>query len=237
MKLVTLLKELGVVNERAKFSRAASILAGATPNVKSYALMTAENPYGEEHGHIENKEFNDKLEKTLRTNGLGYIKVKGKFFGNIEHSYLIPNISQEDATALGKKFGQFSIIQGDKDPKTGKMIHKYIEGGEVTQTRKTFNQLARDAEDMFSTVQGRKFKVPFFDPAEKDKEFKGGKITKGSPDVERTVSPDAEKERDVARTKHTKGFTPLINPNGRKVWVYKRNAPAYLKQGYKKETQ
>lgn len=234
MGTLTLLEEIYL--QEGGFSRTAQILAGQTPKVKSYALMTAENPYGEEHGTLENSDFNDKLEQQLKTSGLGYIKVKGKFFGNVEHSYLIPNISQAAAVNLGKKYGQFSIIYGDKNPQTGGMVHKYIEGGEVVQTRKTFNQLARDAEDMFSTIKGRKFKVPFFDPEKKDKEFKGGTVSQGAPDVDQTVSPEKQTERDTERDKHIKGFTPLLNKNGRKVWVYKHNAPKYLKLGYKKET-
>jgi hypothetical protein len=234
MKLKNILYEV-LLTERGIFSRSARIIAGTVPGIDSYALLSPENPYGEQYGTEENAEFRERLEDELRKSGFGFIKVKGKFFGNVEHSYLIPKMSQEDAIAVGKQFGQFSVIHGSKDPASNNMIHKYIEGDEVTQTRKTFTQLAKDTEDMYSTVQGRKFKIPFFDPTAKDKDVVGGKIVPGSKDIERYASPESEKNREQEKQKMRSKFTPLTNPEGRKVWVYKKNSPKYLKMGYKKE--
>lgn len=221
------------LTERTKFSRVGQILRGVDPKIDSYGLLTAENPFGEKHGPEENREYDKELEQELRTRGYGFYKVKGKFFGNTERSYLIPKLSEKDAIEFGKTFGQESVIQGEKKMIDGEpqMVHKYIVGDKVMQTRKTFGQLAKDVEDMYSTIQGRKFKIPFFDPEQRGKKFVGGKVVSGGgDDIEREEQPF----RDTEKSDFTKGKTKLINTNGHEVWVKQENEPHYLKQGYKK---
>lgn len=236
MRLRQLLLEMGVLVERNTFSQVARVLAGQDPRVSSYAIITAWNPYSEEHGSLENDEFQQALERDVRSMGLGYVRdVKGMFSKNPESSIFIPNISQKDAVALGMKYHQTSVIFGEKDEASGQMVHKYIERGEVTVTRKTFDQLAKDVKDNYSIVRGRKFIVPYFDPQRSGLEVRGGKIVPGKPDVNRPLSAQAEEDAKRRKEKWLQGFAPLTNPKGRKVWVYKQNVNKYLKLGYKKE--
>lgn len=232
-KTYFLTEQLHPLNEKTG-AKVLRILGGQVPGIDSYALMTAENPFGEEHGPKENALYNKKLEGKLREMGLGFYKVKGKFFGNNEHSYLIPNISEEDSKTLGKEFGQESVIQGDKTVGKGgqpTMVHKYISGDKVVKTRKTFKHLASDIEDMFTQAKGKKFEVPFFDPTERGTELVGGKQVKGSSDSD--VDVDSVPTERPEKTEFTKDKVQLLNTNDRIVWVNKENEKSYLNQGYK----
>lgn len=212
------------------------IIGGQVPNIDSYALMTAENPFGEEHGPKENELYNKHLEDKLRKLGLGFYKVRGKFFGNVEHSYLIPNITEKDSTELGNEFGQQSVIHGEKSVGSSgqsTMIHKYIEGGKVTKTRKSFKNLASDLEDMYTKSKGKKFEIPFFEPKERGAELVGGKRVQGKPESD-IEEPSATQPTDrPGKSEFTKGKIQLTNPNDRIVWVNRENEKHYLQQGYK----
>ena len=226
----------GKLNEKTG-AKVLRIIGGQVPQIDTYALLTAENPSGEEHGTKENEEYNKHLEEKLRNLGLGFYKVKGKFLGNVEHSYLFPNMSENDVTELGNEFGQQAVIYGEKSiGSTGKpiMLHKYIEDGKVTKTRKSFKNLAADLEDMYTKTKGKKFEIPFFEPKERGAELVGGKKVQAEPssDIEEP-SATIPTERP-GRSEFTKGKIRLTNTNDRIVWVNKENEKNYLQQGYKK---
>lgn len=231
-------EEKGVLKEK-KFSSVARVLRGQHSKIKSYVMITAENPYGEEHGKIENQHYNKKLEQDLKNRKLGFIKIRGKFGGNTEHSYIVMNANANTSRELGKKFGQHSIIYGEKqdvgDKREPQMVHQYIVGDKVTQTRKTFAQLARDIDDFYSTVKGRKFNIPFFDDEKRGLEFRGGQVVKvdNGTDVN---EPEPEDDRAGEKEKHFGDKTKLFTPKGRTVWVKKDNEPLYLKKGYKQKS-
>lgn len=176
-ELINILKK--TVNE-AKYSSVANILRGGIrKNIKTIAILTAENPKGVEAGNEYNKEANQKLKTFLKTARLGYRPIKGSY-GTSENSFIINNISLDDAIIIGEKFKQDTIVFGEvvggdgneismsfkmvgTDPDKPKEFRKVIADNEVFIGR---NQ----AEDFFSEVGGRKFVIPFYGTIDK---FKG----------------------------------------------------------------
>lgn len=80
--------------------------------IKTFAIFTAENPNKVKAQRNDNLEYNKTLQRTLRTmttRGFQYYKVKGKY-DNVEHSYIVYNLSLEDAKNICKAFGQQSFI-------------------------------------------------------------------------------------------------------------------------------
>ena len=72
----------------------------------NFAIMTAENPMHP----VSMQGGNAALEKELTSKGFKFHKIKGKYGGNPENSYLIENPDHRAIIELGKKFGQDSVI-------------------------------------------------------------------------------------------------------------------------------
>ena len=183
--LIKLIKESikEVVNESG-YSRVANIMRGLVPSVKTFSILTAENPNGIEQDKDNNRIKNQELEKRLRSMNLGFIKVKGQY-GSEENSFFIPNITKDEALSLGKMFSQESIIYGEKttegeyDTMTIQMIYTDERFGDISGERKVFINM-NNADDYYSKVKGRKFQIPFFDEDFENAnwDYKSGAINK-----------------------------------------------------------
>lgn len=82
--------------------------------VKSYAFITAWNPYSKEVLNSENQAANQELEKLIATfsfyKGFGIPSNEKDWKG--EESYFVMGISLEEATSLGQQFKQNAIVFG-----------------------------------------------------------------------------------------------------------------------------
>lgn len=81
-------------------------------HILTMAIFTANNPDKVKASKGDNVNFNKKLESTLKTmkeRGFQFYKVKGSY-GDVERSYIVYNISLEDAKDICKKFEQQSFI-------------------------------------------------------------------------------------------------------------------------------
>lgn len=79
----------------------------------SYSLMTAHNPMGSAQSPEQNSEANIQLENDLKQQGAVYHKVKGKYGGNEEESFMVhhtANTHPKQLEAIAKKHGQESIF-------------------------------------------------------------------------------------------------------------------------------
>ena len=166
--LIKLIKEsIKEVFNESGYSIFANIMRGLVPSVKTFSILTAENPNGIEQDKDTNRIKNQELEKRLRSMNLGFIKVKGQY-GSEENSFFIPNITKDEALNLGKMFSQESIIYGEKttegeyDTMTIQMIYTDERFGDISGERKVFINM-NNADDYYSKVKGRKFQIPFFD--------------------------------------------------------------------------
>jgi hypothetical protein len=153
------------------FNRIMAILTGNVPAVDSVAFITAANPYGEPTSSKVNVKRNKELAEWLRSRGLGFIRIRGRF-GGPEKSFIVNNITKDETIAAGLEFEQEAVIWGDKtfDDEglpTGFRFY-YIEGEAVKQVRDIVlsGEEVQDREDFYSQERqsaGRKFVVPFFD--------------------------------------------------------------------------
>ena len=153
------------------FNRIMNILAGNVPAIDSVAFLTAANPYGEPHPREENIQRNKDLARWLRSRGLGFIRIRGRF-GGPEKSFIVNNMMKDEAIAAGLEFEQEAVIWGEKmfdveGSPTGFKFY-YIEGDTVKQVRDIVlsGEDIQDREDFYSQERqsaGRKFVVPFFD--------------------------------------------------------------------------
>lgn len=173
------------------FARMMNIMRGLVPNVDTFAILSAENPFGKQASSSYNSESRKRLEKRLRGMNFGFQKLKGKY-GQLENSLFIPNIMKSEAMELGKEFDQESIIFGEKAGKKGdyegmkiEMVYTDDRFGEVEGTRYVWVNMS-DADDLYSVVKGRKFQIPFFDEEYEDVQFKpnSGAINKEGIDAE-----------------------------------------------------
>lgn len=74
----------------------------------------------------ENNRRTEQLKKDIKALGLSYVKTYGAWHEQDkttkEKSFLIPDITREQALELGKKYGQYSIIFKDKEDDTAYML-------------------------------------------------------------------------------------------------------------------
>jgi hypothetical protein len=81
-------------------------------NSGTYSLMSAENPQAVNTAE-DNDERTARAEKWLKKNGYGnYTKIYG-VFGNKENSFLVPEMTMEDAEAFRIEFDQESVAHSD----------------------------------------------------------------------------------------------------------------------------
>jgi hypothetical protein len=207
----------------AKFAKIMNALRGDVPHVNQMGIMTAQNPLGVEAPAQQNNAANRELLKELRrANFRGYPVnprwIMGKF-GNIEDSYFIPHIDRNTLITLGARFGQRSVIWGQKmQDEDGTYIRfEYIDTPAETlpldpstyQTSQTRDVVlagkeAAERSDLFSAkpfprsgidkrtgrpATVRKFVIPFFDPTYEKAKFAPDKASVMKP-VEDSVSAE-----------------------------------------------
>jgi Protein of unknown function (DUF3293) len=99
-----------------------------------------------------------KLEQELKDLGLKYMKVKGKYNGGSEDSFMVFHADPEQMNALGKKFNQDSVIHTEE----GKNRLHYTTGeNEGKHHKGEGHVMVPEAEDNFSeltTADGKKMK-------------------------------------------------------------------------------
>ena len=169
-KLLENWRRLQALNEARTLPQILHTLAGRRENVKTVGILTAENPKGEQSSAEFNTKANGELSQDLRRMNLGYRRIRGSF-GSKENSFLVPNITRDEAVELGRKYDQVSVIWGDKQD--DKMVFQYIESadGETKQRRDVVlsGPEIQSREDFYSQEpkgpedEAGKFLVPFFD--------------------------------------------------------------------------
>jgi hypothetical protein len=166
------------------YARVANIMRGLVPKIKTFGIITAENPHGKYIDKSENKERNRELVKDLKNMNLGFHKVAGKY-GTKENSFMVINIKKKELMELGKKYQQESVIYGEKmrddqyDGMNFQMINTDDKYGAIMGEQKVFVK-KDDAENYYSEVKGRKFQIPFFDEEYQKALFKGGYVDKNA---------------------------------------------------------
>ena len=195
------------------FPRVRMMMTGLVPSVQTIGIMTAENPGAQPQDPKQNKQLNKTLMQKFRDMNYGPIPIGGSF-GQKENSFLIPNITREDLTTLGRQFGQEAVIWASREGEG--MRWEYIEGDNTVETRDVSlgGSDVQSKEDYYSEKKGRKFIIPFFDPEyEKATQTGSGRgIDKQMPPTEDDLPPSA---RAVALHESIKKRSKLCIDNSR----------------------
>lgn len=138
-----------------KSTRLKSALFNRGGKVKTFAILTAENPMKQLSTAEDNNKNTKKLKEYLRKMGLNYVPVEGRY-GNKEHSFLIVNLAYKDAEFLAETFEQESFFFGDENG-----IHYYQWNGNGYSLVETSNRIdtVQDADDFFSRHGDFKFSI------------------------------------------------------------------------------
>ena len=160
------------LTETSRRQKAQQAVNGKLANLKSFAILTSDNPMGKKLSPSENASNYESLMKDLKLGNFLYFPVKGKY-NDIEHSVIIYNISLDDAIYLGDTYNQESIIYCIPDLQNSSVHYEYWERSEEGKPlRKTIERDeyvdATNDKDMFTQIS-RKFKIriPFFENIEK----------------------------------------------------------------------
>ena len=151
-----------------------------TGKLQRLGIMTAENPRGMPSSDQENVELMQDFAKVLDQKGMQYLPIGGKY-GNPENSYIIMNPTMLDMVEFGKKYGQAVVIYGQKmrrststpaDPIFFRFDYVQTEpDGDDEPPFPPEKYIVKDSQDMivktddddlYSELDGTKFKIPFF---------------------------------------------------------------------------
>ena len=143
---------------------------GKSPLVRSWGVMTSENPMGKPVKRTVNREIVLQCKQALKKRGLEYIPVKGRYGGD-ENSLFVLNPLLKDMMELSRQSDQESFIFATCDD--GECNMGYYETGQgyspyILKHSRNHVVGMDDAEDFFTSVKARskrafKFQIPFFD--------------------------------------------------------------------------
>lgn len=213
-----------VIIYEAAFSHIRQIMMGVIPSIDMVGILTAENPGGQPADRKANRESMEALERDLRGMNYGFHKIEGKF-GSDEDSMLVPNMTREDAVAMGIKYGQEAVIWGEKmtgDNGDPFFRFSYIEGDDTVQNRDVSlsGQEVQSRDDYFSQVKGRKFFIPFFDDAYEGAKFeRGDGVQVAYRDEEIPEDPEARKLAESL--KRRSGFLAESTRTKKSLWHHR----------------
>lgn len=141
-------------------------IGGESSNIKTFAILTAQNPNSQQESSSFNKKVNKSLIRTIKESGYIAYPIKGHFSGNDEQSYIIINIPFNVAKRYAGLYNQTSFCFGingiveywekenDEEPYNS-VSNPYVKKDEVSG----YNRLSSDAEN-YSLI-GKKFKFTF----------------------------------------------------------------------------
>ena len=169
------------ITERASTGKVKSAIFGDNRGlIKTFAVLTAENPMGKKLSDEQNRQRNKLLRKEIaakrdagqRASGLSkeayfrklhiqYIPIRGRFEGNQENSYIVLNLTLSDTKYLSDKFGQKSFFFGTHNDDGTIDVSYYERKNEdddytLIETTRRVDDMA-DADDFFSKYNGLKW--------------------------------------------------------------------------------
>ena len=146
-----------------KSTRLKSALFDRTHKVRTFAIITAENPGGEQKTPEENKKLRKKFNDELKEFNLQYIKIRGRYKDTIgngsldENSVMIINLTLNEALYFAEEYGQESFFFGND---AGISYYEMGSNGKyekVETTKRIENK--EDADNFFSRFRNFKFSI------------------------------------------------------------------------------
>ena len=170
-------------------------------------IMSAENPRGMPSSDDENVKLMQDFGQMIDKRNMQYVSIGGKY-GNPENSYIIINPTMLDMVEFGKKYGQAAVIYAQKMRRSADVDvdpiffrFDYIQTEPDGDDKPAFHPqeyyvkesqdmiVKTDADDLYSELEGTKFKIPFFSGRE-------------VPDVRYATATDVEGEIDALKGKY-----------------------------------
>ena len=151
---------------------------GENSLVKTWGIMTAENPMGKKQSKSINREVVLKLKQSLKRIGLDYIPVKGKY-GSYENSLFIINVQLQEMISLSYQFDQESFIFAEcHDGYSDAVYYEKGSGRDskyIAKYRRNNIINMKDADDFFTSIKSHskrafKFQIPFFDGSDSEED-------------------------------------------------------------------
>lgn len=161
------INDVSISQKKKNRKSAIQAIGGENPkNIKTFAILTAQNPNSQSASSSFNKKANKSLIDEIKASGYVTIPVKGHFSGNDENSFLIVNIPFEVAYRYAGKYNQTSFCYGENgvteywekkdDSKPYDSVrNEYVKKDEV----EGYDRLNANAEN-YSLI-GRNFKFTF----------------------------------------------------------------------------
>lgn len=128
--------------------------------IRTFAVLSAENPMGMKNSAEENNKATKELKQKLKEMAIQYVPIEGKY-GSIEHSFMLFNITREDAQYLAEWFEQESFFFGINTSPATIIYYETSEEDPSTYEKKEINNKISnesDADDFFSRHGDFKFK-------------------------------------------------------------------------------
>lgn len=98
-------------NEGSSTQLKKALFGDYSGKIKTFQIVSAENPMGKSATTEYNNKQTSKLKNQLKRMNLQYIPIYG-MFDNVEHSFLIINLSRNDAINIANIFKQLSFFYG-----------------------------------------------------------------------------------------------------------------------------
>lgn len=200
--------------QESGYSKVLRTLRGLEGEIDTLAFITAYNPCSETLSNSENEKRNDELENKLKSDNLSYRKVKG-FYGAHEKSFIVNNITKDEAIKFGMDFQQETVIFCEKTEEGMRceMIVSYPckagdKVGDVLDDRNVFHFVNKDTKKNYTELKGRKFTIPFFIDDYINAIWDKSKIEK---------NPMSEEEREKLSSLIKESLKPEIN--GKHRWI------------------
>lgn len=163
LNLMERIDEISHNKKEQNKTRALNIFSNKEDNVKTFLIITAENPMGNKSDNRTNRRANNSIVDYLNAGNYAWQPVRGKY-NNTENSKIIFNISLDEAINIGLQFNQESFIFGEKnDGKT--LYHLYVinedeTGYNMVETQDKCEKII--GNNFYTTIDNKnKFNIPF----------------------------------------------------------------------------
>ena len=158
------LTEIAINKKKQMKQSAINSINGVQDWVKTFLILTGQNPMGQIGTNKDNRNANTTLVKYLKQGNFAWQPVKGKY-GTTEDSKIIFNISITESKRLALLFNQESFIYGRKEDDVTHFDLYVInnDGNDYikTETQDKYNDM-NGQEDYYTAIdKDHKFSIPF----------------------------------------------------------------------------
>ena len=131
--------------------------------VKTIGIITAENPGEKHYVKATNERRNQDLTDYFEKKGYNVLPLKGRFLGKQENPFMLLNITRHELVAAAAKFGQESVIWGQKTQEQPSFEFSYIKNGRTVSNGKLHSTSSDEMPDKhtYITFGGSKYTIKF----------------------------------------------------------------------------